>query len=127
MEVKAKERGYIVVWISFALLVSLDIFAIGYLMWITRLSYDIAMQNMVNIENGLYTTIFANFDTSIIIALLGTFNIAFPIIANAQLKKKAKNNNYEYLEQYMDKWMQDPEIRPYAAQIFQTFINTENL
>lgn len=121
---RLKERGYIVVFISYALLVLLDFFAILYLIWITKLNYQIIQMNFECLRDGFYGSIYGTFDTTIVVALLGTFNIAFPIIANAQLKKKAKNNNFEYMEKYMDRWMQDPEIRPYAAQLFSSFINS---
>ena len=125
--IKPRERGYTVVWISFVLLVMIDFTAGLYLYWITRLNYEIIMMDLDNIALGFYNTVYPTFDTTIVAALIGSFNIAFPIVANAQLKKKAKNNNFEYLELYMDRWMSDPEIRPYAAQIFQSFLTTNNI
>lgn len=124
---KPKERGYTVVWLTYGLIIALDLLGGIYLHWITKLNQEVLMMNIELIRNGFYTVVYPSFDTTIIITMLGFITAAYPIVASAQLKKKAKNNNFEYLELYMNEWMRDPEMRPYAAQIFSSFLNVDNL
>lgn len=127
IERKPRERGYTVVWLTFALIIALDVAGMAYLFWITRLNEGILLMNVELARSGIYSTIYPTFDTSIVITLLGFVNMAYPIVAAAQLKKKQRNNDREYLEAYMDRWMRDPEIQPYAAQMFSAIISVNNL
>lgn len=120
---KQIERGYVVVALSFLLLVATAIYACWYQHRITEINYEIESLNYELAKEGIYMQIPpVTADFTLYNFLLTAENAVFAIVSAAQFSKKKMNNVYQYAEEWLDKWLSDPEVRPYVVQIVSSFI-----
>ena len=119
---KVKERGYIVVGAIFSILVFTVSAGICFFLYVVKLNYNIAIINDELIAQGYYAVvqpIVADF--SIFNWAITAESAAFSIAAAAQASKKKSNNNFQYAEEWLDKWFSDAEMRPYITQVIQSY------
>lgn len=119
---KVRERGYLVVAAIFAVLMATVIAAILFFLYVTRINECIAGWNRELIAAGYYATIpQLSADFSVFNWAISAESAAFSIAAAAQASKKKSNNNFQYAEEWMDKWFSDPDIRPYIVQVINSY------
>lgn len=120
---KVKERGYLVVSAIFAILVATVIAAILFFLYVAKVNKCIAGWNKELIEAGYYAVVpQLTADFSVFNWAISAESAAFSIAAAAQASKKKSNNNFQYAEEWMDKWFSDPEVRPYIAQVINSYL-----
>ena len=122
MNKKDPERGYLVVSAIFALLMITVIVALLMTWHVAQVNYELASINKALAEQGIYTTLVYSVDMTPFNWAITAESGAFAIAASAQARKKSINNIYQYAEEWIDKWMADPEIRPYIVQVIQSFM-----
>lgn len=123
---RTKERGYTIIWIFYAFDIVVTIFALYLQWWVVARSFDVAQMNYQLAISGAYYTALIPFtvEFTALSIVIGSLQAAFAVIATAQYKKKMQNNTFQYMEEYVDKWLVDERTAPYAAQIFQMFLQT---
>lgn len=120
---KVKERGYVVISAIFAILVATVIASILFFLYVTKINADIAEWNNALIQSGSYAVVpQLSVDFSVFNWAISAESAAFSIAAAAQASKKKSNNNFQYAEEWMDKWFSDPEVRPYIAQVINSYL-----
>ena len=121
------ERGYLVVTAIFLALVCTIVYACHFQKQITEINYEIETLNYELAKEGSYVQVPpVQADYSIYNWAITAESAAFSIVAANQLKKKARNNNMQYLEEWLNHWFKDEQMRPYATQIAQAWLTTNS-
>lgn len=124
---KYSERGYLVVWLFYALDFIVTIIALYMQWWVASKTFEVAMLNyqLASVSASGYSTVIPfTVEFTALSLVIGSLQAAFAIVATSQAKKKRMNNSFQYIEEYVDKWLNTPETAPFAAQIFETFLQT---
>jgi len=121
------ERGYLIIFLLLMILAGVVIYACWFQYKVTMINYEIEKLNYQLAEAGVYSQVpYVVSDFSIYNWIITALSTAFAITASAQLIKKSRCNVYEYAEKWVDKWFKDPEVRPYIAQVVQSWIGANS-
>lgn len=120
-----RERGYIVVFLLFGLLVVTV--AIAVILQIVNMNraYELAKLNAELAKNGYYAS-FASYveDMTVFNWIISAESAAIAIVVPAQFKKKARNNTDEYLQKWIMQFKDDPDIQPQLPSIIMAYLQT---
>lgn len=120
-----RERGYLVIFLLFGLLVVTV--AIAVILQIVNMNraYELAKLNAELAKNGYYAS-FASYveDMTVFNWIISAESAAIAIVVPAQFKKKARNNTDEYLQKWIMQFKDDPSIQPQLPSIIMAYLQT---
>lgn len=125
--VKKTERGYLIIFMLFALLVVTVAISIALQIVYMNRSYELLQYSNELAAQGFYiTTQPYAVDMSVFNWVISAESAAIAVVVPFQFKKKQRNNTDEYMQKWIDSMKNDPILQPQMPQIIMAYLQTNS-